>query len=271
MKKILQKTWSQTLLLACLFSLSTLSAQDVRIYVGASAFGGATMILNQNNYGLPEMSYRPSFDLAGGGVLGLAFDNKHQFQIELNYAAMKQRYADHYEPGICGAPFDLKKTTNIQYVQVPLLYRYVFTPRNRLRYRNDRPTWYINGGIQFSKLAGGSVDYELNRERASWTQVQQAFCYIDQTKLPAPPRDTDQPFQKYSIDGVIGFGWQTFLSRQVMLGIEGRSFISLTDINSPYSSSNGISWRVPNPSKNVYAASRNFAMGLRVNLCCYID
>jgi hypothetical protein len=261
-----------TLIASLLLVFNWLQAQpdDTHFYLGGNLFAGVTTLLNQNNYGLPEPNYGPSFALHGGAVLGLAFTTQHQLVMELNYATLNQKYADDFSPG--ATRFHLEKNVLLQFLQIPIFYRYVFTPKGDVGYFNDHPTWYMTAGLQASVLLDADVKYKIDGTPVSWDQVKQAFNVQTPSTYPAQQWDSARRlFEPVTVDIVGGFGWEKFLNPNLRLGIEFRGYVGLMDINSGESNSAGTSlWRIPKPGHD-YNGSHNFAAGLRVNLCHFFE
>lgn len=256
-------------------SMLPLSAQyrgQSRFFVGAHATGYYSMIVNQNNYGLPEMNYRfdplPSF---GGGIIaGVHFNNSHQIQVEFNAVNLKQKYEDNYT---YGNHFNLKKSIESSYFQMPILYRYVFGADVDAVYMDNAIKFYVTAGPQLDMLLNAKVQYKVDDINSTWRQVDVAFGngLVDGADMGGAfecggaqvqePFDGASLYEKIGISGVIGGGIQKCFNDHFLVGIEMRAAMSITDINAKC-------FRVKN-RRDIYEPSRGFAGSLRIS-CSYL-
>lgn len=253
----------------CIPVLTSAQSQFSQFYIGGQAGITVPFIVNQNNYGLPEMDYEYSVSYGFGAVAGIRFDAKHNLQFELEYADLGQKYQDTYQP--IGPSFNLFKKVDLGYIQIPVLYKFVINRVQGVYDFGRRPNIYIIAGPQFGMLLQSKVQYQINDQAATWVDVDNRFepiFSIDEeieALNPATrgePVNSDDLFTPFSLDAVLGMGLQMYIADDLLLFAEGRGFISVNDINAP-------AFRAKN-NDQIYGASRNFAGGFRLGLVYHL-
>lgn len=239
------------------------SYERTRFYVGGHLAGSFPWIVNQNNYGLPELKYKPNLGFSGGGVLGVSMTSQHQIQLELSYALHGQKY----EEGICGDSKLMGKKVSLSYFQIPLMYRFGMKRAKDAIFYKNVTTFFMTAGVQVGFLLGENVEWTLDGEAITWEQLRsdvqsQAFGCVYPNVQHAPTTGGDW-YQSLDFGVAGGFGVQRFINERVLISAEFRAYLGLLDINND-SPEQGATWRVPNNSGN-YGSSRNFSAGLRLN------
>ncbi len=255
-------------LLLCTPGLASAQSQFSQFYIGGQAGVTVPFIVNQNNYGLPEMDYKNSVSYEFGAVAGIRFDSKHNLQFELTYTDLGQNYEDSYKPG--SVRFTLNKRVDLSYLQVPVLYKFVINRVQGVYDFGRRPNLFITAGPQLSVLMTSKVQYAIDGTDATWRQVDDAFIndVIDPDIVALNPATEGEPvnsddlFTPFALDAVLGMGLQMYIADDLLLFAEGRGFISVNDINAP-------AFRAKN-NDQVYGASRNFAGGFRLGLVYHL-
>lgn len=237
-----------------------------RLYVGGQLCGHVPFIVNQTNYGLPEMSYAVNAPSIGGGIIaGIYFSSTLQLQGEVSFSRMGQEYKDNYSY-IAGS-FQLKKKITMDYFQVPLLLRFVVAAQADKVYMDDKPKLYFIAGPQISLLTAASYQYFVDGTPATWQQVDDRFgsgpegaeignAINGANKKVVEPKNALDLYEKISIELVGGMGLEKMINENILLNIEGRAFFGFNDINA-------VNYQVKNRS-NVYAGSHNFSMSIRI-------
>lgn len=140
---------SFSILIITLLFISGPVLSQKQLYFGLAGAGLSSVIINQNNYGLPyEMDY--TFTLGGGGNANIGFDfNNHMgLKLEIGWAKLGQKYDKTYN--------DTTYTRNVKlnYLQIPLLFKY--------RTGGEVAKFYVMAGPQFNLLLSASQKYYKN-------------------------------------------------------------------------------------------------------------
>ncbi|MBE0647693.1 MAG: PorT family protein [Bacteroidales bacterium] len=117
-----------------------------RLYFGLSGTGLSSVIVNQNNYGLPfEMDYVLTFGGGGNANIGFDFNSHIGLKLEIGWAKLGQKYEDVHQ--------DTSYTRNVKinYLQIPLLFKF--------RTGGDVAKFYIMTGPQLNILVSASQEY----------------------------------------------------------------------------------------------------------------
>ncbi len=251
----MKKTYTLLIALLIVGAARAQSYEATRFYLGGHLAGSFPWILNQNNYGLPELRYKPSPGFSGGLVAGVSITSQHQIQLEVSYALLGQTYED----DIFGGSIPIRKDIDLSYVQMPLMYRFGMKRAKDAMFYTDVTTFFFTAGIQPGFLIGQGIDWKVEGEDKTWEEVYARFSdpsYGYSSILQAPSSGSKQ-YKSFDLGAAGGFGVQHFFNERLLLSVELRAYLGLLDINED-------AWRVPNRSGN-YGSSANFSAGLRLN------
>jgi hypothetical protein len=252
----MKKNVAAAVLLLLTSVLGAQSYEATRFYLGGHVAGSFPWIINQNNYGLPELRYKPTPGFSGGLVAGMSFTSQHQIQLEVSYALLGQSYQDN----IFGGSIPIRKDIDLSYVQLPLMYRFGMKRSKDAMFYTDVTTFFFTAGIQPGFLVGQGIDWRVDDQAKTWEEVYDQFSdpgYGYSSILQAPSTTVSEQFKQFDLGAAGGFGVQRFFDERLLVSLELRTYFGLLDIN-------GDDWKVPNRSGN-YGASRNFSAGLRLN------
>lgn len=243
--------------------LGAQSYEATRFYLGGHVAGSFPWIVNQSNYGLPELRYKPAPGFSGGLVAGMSFTSQHQVQIEVSYALHGQSYQEN----IYGGVFDMQKDIDISYIQVPLMYRFGMKRAKDAIFYKDVTTFFFTAGVQPGFLIAENIDWKLDEQNVTWEDLYTQFSdpVYDYTNILQAPATSGNWYRHFDFGVAGGFGVQRFIKEKLLISLELRTYLGLLDINNDKpDQAPDRTWRVPNRS-NVYGASRNFSAGLRLN------
>jgi hypothetical protein len=234
-KKMKKYTLSLIAIFMLMLSLN-LEAQQVNSFWLNGVTGlNSNWILNQNAYGNPEMAYAPSFGFTGGVGASYFISKKWALNGSVLLSRLGQKYSDEQ----AGAKAERKVKLN--YIEVPLLF---MRKISFMKY----PTW-ISAGPGFLVLLNAKQEY--TREDGGYN-------------LPNPDGMTEgditERFNPLDIALNVSLTRMYDLNyfKSIMLLVSANSSFGLLDINSA-------EWQIPN-THNVYAASHNFYIGIKVGL-----
>jgi hypothetical protein len=176
----------------------------------------------------------------------------------------------------------------MNYVQIPILYRFVLKPKKDKRFYDDVPAFFVNFGPYIGTLLSSNISYELKDERngrkctdctpddmkrilvanpnrvydpndpylLNPTDRVQSGNYIYPNFHNRAPATWDKNFNNFDFGLTMGLGLRHYLSPQFMISGEVRLLMGLVDINPSSLDIQNI--------KGVYEPSRNFFGGVRV-------
>ena len=217
-----------------IFSYSSMAQRSHSLWVSGAAGMNSNWILNQNAYGNQEMEYATSFS-PSGGIGMMYFKNRDWgFSGSAYMSKLGQRYSG-YQAGATA----LRKV-KLYYIEVPLMLMKQIPDMNY-------PTW-ISAGPSVMLLFKAQQEY--SRDGGSDLPHPDGMAVGDITKRFKP------------LDVALNVSLNRMLelnySRSVMFLLSLNSSFGLLDINSS-------GYQLPN-THNIYAASHNFYIGIKVGL-----
>jgi hypothetical protein len=252
-------------LLALLFSIPT-HAQNLEdnyknFYLAPFASFGSASIIRQNNYGYSTLAYELTPGFQAGFYTGNGRDLKKSFKTGLIFSFWGQNYRDVFSGKW------VEKTVRNQYLQLPLLYKFIFLQKTGNDFRVSMN--YLQGGVILGYLMGSEVRFY--REGIPGQMVEESLTEFvtfgrwnentDALLAFGDPVNDRSLFKPYDINLEIAYGYQKFVGRQTALWIEIHGVIGLTDINAE-------NWRYPSNS-GTYRGSYNFFPGLKAGANIY--
>ena len=199
-----------TLLLVCV-ALTTVTAQKARHFdVGLQGGYGSIWIINQNNYGLPEMDYEYTW---GGGFnfqAGYNFTENIGLFSEIGVLNQGQKYKDEGNK---------ERTIDLKYLNVPVFFKY--------SYGESRARFRLLVGPQFCFLQKAEQSYLVNDQDFSHDIKDKEGNLFD-----AGAKNIKDRFNNMDIAVVLDLGADIFLITDMLyLSVAARMFYGLTDIN----------------------------------------
>ncbi len=240
-------------------SFAQLQYKTGKLYLSPYASIGASAILNQNNFGFGEMAYQFKLGKEAGILFG--YDNylKTSYRFGVIYAEIGQKYGD----VLLEIPHE--KEITLTYIQVPVVYKYVFGKTKNYDY--SELFKYILGGIQIGYLIDANVIWKRDGKEVEFYDFISYGPYEHDNKNLEEIRDngpisSDMDFfSKIDISLVGGGGIQYFVARRIMVFTELTGNVGVRDINAP-------KWRFRN-NKKAYNSSLNLFAGLRLGISYY--
>lgn len=261
-----------------------------KLYFGMEGLFGLPGVINQNNFGFPEMAQIPSSQYAIGVHVGMAVKYEHRFDLGLRYGRSDLRYREQYGPNNdCTIPeYTLEKDLSFSYFHIPLTYKFLVLLENTKDLTNDlakerlnfnRPTLFFSVGPQLSLYQTADLSYRMKSDRSNGQFVQVELsdikagvdCYAPVERLPDfLPTDRLDLLNTWTLDIYTGLGFAFPLTYSAALLLEGFYFTSLTDLNSPATGPGDVYlWRYPTYSGSglrPYRAALHTAVGGKVTL-----
>lgn len=223
------------------------------INVGGSLFSGLSLIAEQNNYGAAEMTFQPTLAYSAGVTFNVNWYENIGIQIEGNYAFQGQTYFDQQRGQ------DVYKNVTLNYVQMPILFKYTFTDYS---VSQAAPDLYFVAGPQLSFLQSAKSEYVIDGTTTSFDDYHDNF--IDNPIRGRHPEYTEDMdlFSSFDLSLASGFGAAFELSDYLILTAESRLTWGISDLNAR-------DWRFPD-LRNNYTASRNYVWGMKIGLLATI-
>ncbi len=238
-------------------------------YIGANVGGGLSIIVNQNNYGFPEMNYNPAIATQYGVHAGLAMRPWSRLQVDYQRYQATYKFQETYSSSSTVGTISLRKQMDITLINIPLTYRHYFVDQELVDVGNEksisialekRNTFFILLGPQITRFKKASVTYQMNSgatdfkwQPADLIDIKPGFDqYVPVHEIPDHlPSDGSDLFQETILCLVGGLGWNLILSPGLELTLEAQGYISVLDINSSErDQQNRYLWR-----RRVYSAS----------------
>jgi hypothetical protein len=200
-------------------ALSTVTAQKAKHFeVGLLGGYGSSWIINQNNYGLPEMDYDYYY---GGGFSiqgGYNFTDNMGLFTEVGMLNSGQSYKDTWEHNA-----EITRTIDMKYLNIPVFFKYT-VGESRARFR-------LLVGPQFSFLQKADQEYTINGTPMPDNPL---FYRTDKDGNDFFVGETDikDRFNSLDIALVLDLGVDIFLMEDILyLSLAARMYYGLTDIN----------------------------------------
>jgi len=202
-----------TLLIICATITIASAQKDKHFEIGAQGGYGSVWIINQNNYGLPEMDYEYTW---GGGYnfqVGYNFNESIGVFTEIGVLNQGQDYKDTW------ANQDIKRSVDLKYLNVPVFFKYTYG-ESRARFR-------LLVGPQFSFLQKAEQSYTIDGEEFHRDLIDKEGNTFD-----AGAKEIKDRYNSSDISFVLDLGADIFLMENVLYASVGaRMFYGLTDIN----------------------------------------
>ncbi len=219
---------------AILFVAGPVMSQK-QVYFGVSGTWLSSVIINQNNYGLPfEMDYKLAFGTSANVNIGFDFSKHAGLKLEIGYAKLGQKYQDTYKDTT------YTRDINLNYLQIPLLFKY--------RTGGNVAKFYLMVGPQFNFLLSATQKYykydEIFSENFTPTGITKPILIGQETI-------TDR-YNSFDIMGRLDLGVDIIIVKHLLLNIGVTMAYGFTDINATDFQIKDHTGNY-NPSHNAYA------------------
>lgn len=245
-----------TLLFVLFISISSFAQRGTfsGAQLGINLGGGVSTILPEHNYGGALHEFKsPFFGISGGVEAAFMWRDAIGVQIGLNYTQKGQSYTANFGTA---SPFKSEKDVVLNYMQIPITYRHVI-PTDY--YSSVAPNFYFISGVQTEIITSTNVTYKRDGAEVTFVEGQVSNNFTD--VIEEPEKDEDL-FTQVAFSLVGGIGFEFPLENGMMLTLEKRGELGLSDINSP-------DYRYPHPEFG-YRKSRTYALNLKVGLIYFI-
>ena len=223
-----------------LFLTGPLMAQK-QLYFGAAGTALSSVIINQNNYGLPfEMNYDVTMGGSGNAIIGFDFNKHVGLRLEIGWAKLGQKYSDEYMDTI------YTRNVKLNYLQIPLMFKF--------RTGGEVARFYLLAGPQFNILLSASQKYMKhddipvgNYTPSEWTKP----ILIGEETI------TDR-YNSLDVMGRLDFGIDITVAKNLFLNVGLTMAYGFMDINAT-------DWQIK-PYNSDYSPSQNAYGGINFGI-----
>ena len=257
----------------CLVVLTTAvipSQAQKGFYIGFAGNVNASLILNQNTYGvkwnLPvnrdfELAYDATLGFGGNAKFGYNFKEQIGLEWHAGYQAMGMNYFDEDQNMVVH-----DKSISLDYVTIAMAFRYTSIFKKNRYKREQKVRLAIVAGPQFGILTRASLNYTLESEFLGLTfdddgvNYPFAFNLYNETFYTTPVSNDRDFFSTIDAGILFQVGIDIYPKPWFYIAPVITSYIGLTDINaSAFRQHSG------------YAATRNAFIGLNLGMGFYIN
>jgi hypothetical protein len=229
-----------TLMLIC-FTMAAVKAQKAKKFeLGVKAGYNNTWIINQNNYGLPELDYDTYWGLGYNLQLGYNFSSDMGIFTEIGMTNQGQKYMGnmlHYD--------DVKRTIDMKYLNVPIFFKY--------SYGESTARFRLLVGPQFCFLQSAEQTYIIDGEES--TNVLPPIEDQNGNEFDPGAKDIKDRYNSMDVAFVLDLGADIFVMPEMLyISIGFRGYYGFTDINAT-------DYQLPNLQDDKYDASHNAGGG----------
>jgi hypothetical protein len=220
------------------------------LFLGLEVGGGASNLLNQNNYGFPKMGFAPAVVTQYGLQAGVALRPWSRIQAAVHWQNAGYSFSDSYASGSTEPTLDLRKTVDVSLLHLSFTYRQHLIPRElsyvgtektiELAIR-QRHSAYVLAGPRLSFFRKADVAYQKRNDATGKTwqpadilDIKPAFDnYVPIDLIPDHlPEDGRDLYRSMILSLLGGVGWQMHLSPGFLAHLEAVGSISVNDFNS---------------------------------------
>ncbi|MGE5425242.1 MAG: outer membrane beta-barrel protein [Syntrophothermus sp.] len=228
------------LVIAFVVTTAYFASAQSKLYFGLSGMGISTWITNQNNFGMTEMDYAVRLGFGGNVNIGFDFNSNIGIKTEIGWASLGQKYKDNIDDT------NYRRTININYLQIPLLFKY--------KAGGDIAKFYVAVGPQIDLLLSANQRYEKNDQAWNHT-IENPFTHED---IDLAKEDIKEYYQSMDIMGRLDMGVEITLTQNLFLDAGLTFAYGFTDINAD-------NYQIKDSSGN-YSASHNIYGGFQVGI-----
>jgi len=154
-----------TILLALTFLFFQKNKTQAQVYIEGNSGYFFTALVNENNYGFPEMDFELTSTPNLGFNFGYAIFNKHHFQIGVRYLNLGQNYTSTFNE------ISHKRQVDLDYLMIPASYKIVFGSMGN--YQQAFRGLFSVGGY-FGSLRKAKTTYAISDTEVPFLQFHQS-------------------------------------------------------------------------------------------------
>jgi hypothetical protein len=200
------------------FAVAHVNAQKAgKFELGLQGGVSSTWIINQNNYGLPELDYDSYVGNGFNLQLGYNINNEMGVFTEVGFTKQGQKYK-----GDMNQYDVVYRKIDMNYLNIPLFFKYTYG-ETRARFR-------LLVGPQFSFLQKAEQEYTLDGKNASDELAK--INDLDGVEFDPGAKDITDRYNSMDIMAVLDLGADIFLIGEMLyLSVGGRFYYGFNDIN----------------------------------------
>jgi hypothetical protein len=209
-----------TILMLLCFTISTVSAQKAKKFeIGAQIGYNNTWIINQNNYGLPELDYSTYWGLGYNFQAGYNFTSDMGVFVEVGMTNQGQNYTGnmlHYD--------DVERTIDMKYLNVPVFFKY--------SYGESTARFRLLVGPQFGFLQSADQTYTVDGTDIHDIPEYQDWEMSNGDKVNVGQSDITDRFNSMDVAFVLDLGADIYVMPEMLyISVGFRGFYGFMDIN----------------------------------------
>ena len=231
--------------------LITVSAQKEKHFEIGAQFGyGSHWIINQNNYGLPELDYDYFWGSGYNFQAGYNFNQDMGIFVEIGVTNQGQKYKDdNYTHAVDGLTIrfdDVKRNIDLKYLNVPIFFKYsVGEGVGRFRLLVGPQFSFLQGAEQ--TYVGDGTDFADIPSYQNWEMSNGKIVNVGEKEI-------EDRYNTMDISFVLDLGADIYVMDEILyLSAAARMYYGFMDINAS-------DYQVKN-SDNNYDPSHNAGVG----------
>jgi hypothetical protein len=233
-----KETMKKTLVLVLLF-LSAAGFGQKTFYFGLGGYYGASGVVNQNDYGLPELDYEVPSSYGYNANLGYCFTKNIGIKMEIGYARLGQKYSDTRDSVF------YTRDVKLGYLTVPVLFKY--------NTGGKTARFYLLAGPQMGFLMSAKQEY-----MADGVPFDTTLSNLNGEAFNAGQEDIKDRFSSFELMARIDLGVDITLVENLVLNVGLTMNYGLLDLNAE-------AYRLNDYSGN-YTPSHNFYGGINMGI-----
>lgn len=226
-------------LLVLSLAITTATAQkDKHFEIGLQGGYGSTWIINQSNYGLPEMDYDYFFGPGYNFQVGYNFNSIIGVFAEIGSVTIGQKYFDTWAGNEYGflwtGDADIERKVELNYLSVPVFFKYSYG-ESRARFR-----LLVGPEFLFMQKAEQEYTYDGN----DMAGEREMLNPISGELFDPAAKDITDRYNDMDVAVTLDLGADIFIIEEMLyLSVAGRFSYGLTDINAD-------DYQIPNQDNN---------------------
>ncbi len=208
-----------TLILICFVMVSVNAQKAKKFELGLQAGYSNTWIINQNNYGLPELDYDTYWGLGYNFQAGYNFNNEMGVFIEVGMTNQGQNYK-----GNMNNYNTVERTIDMKYLNVPVFFKY--------SYGESMARFRLLVGPQFGFLQTAEQTYKVDGTDINDIPKFQDWEMSNGDKVNVGQKDIKERFNSMDIAFVLDLGADIFVMPEMLyISVGFRGYYGFTNIN----------------------------------------
>jgi len=208
-------------------------------YFGLGGYYGASGVVNQNDYGLPELDYEVPASFGYNANLGYSFTKNIGIKMEIGYARLGQKYSDTRDS------VDYTRDVKLGYLTVPVLFKY--------NSGGKTARFYLLAGLQMGFLMSANQEY-----LADGVPFDTTVTDINGEPFNVGEKDIKTRLSSFDVMGRLDLGVDITLAENLFLNAGLTMAYGFLDLNAD-------AYRMNDYSGN-YSASHNFYGGFNLGI-----